>query len=112
MTPSTLYNFRVSARNKFGWGVPSNPSERTTTTASSGEQKIRISKARKFRQDATERSKDNTVEEEEEEEEFSYNQEDNPVEMAVTESHSDLYNFTAEISRFLRNCVFRFVTGS
>ncbi|KAG8195169.1 hypothetical protein JTE90_023344 [Oedothorax gibbosus] len=96
LLPSTFYQFRVKAFNKFGWGEPGFPTE-PLTTKPEGANKVKVSSRRKYQQEFTERTPDYVLEETEIPE-FDYEQEDNHV--PLTEGDAlDLYRIVSEMDR-------------
>ncbi|CAL1291285.1 unnamed protein product [Larinioides sclopetarius] len=57
LEPSTFYQFRVQAYNKFGWGEHGVPTEPISTKAE-GAPKVKVSPRRKYQQEFTERTPD------------------------------------------------------
>ncbi|XP_064466280.1 obscurin-like isoform X2 [Ornithodoros turicata] len=95
LKPSTSYEFRVSAKNQFGWSEVSIPSDPCTTEPEGSTQKIKISRAHKFQQDMAERGQEAGVGAENGTA-IDYSREDNPVQLA-TGGVQELYNFVSEV---------------
>lgn len=98
LEPETSYYFRITARNKFGWSEPSFLSEVAKTQSSSNAKKIKIPKARIYRQTVTESSGEVIVDDSPVIPDIDYNKELNPIPL-VQEEYNELYNFISEISR-------------
>ncbi|XP_013790502.2 obscurin-like [Limulus polyphemus] len=96
LSSSTIYHFRMAAKNRFGWSESSLPSEQTSTLAS-GAPKVKITKARKYRQEMTERGHEIEMNEFDVSD-LDYNIEQNPIPM-IDRDPMEMYNFVAEIAR-------------
>ncbi|GIY55923.1 hypothetical protein CDAR_566731 [Caerostris darwini] len=62
LEPTTFYQFRVQAYNKFGWGDKGLPTE-PVSTKPEGAPKVKVSPRRKYQQEFTERTPDYQLEE-------------------------------------------------
>ncbi|XP_076362329.1 protein Obscurin-like isoform X2 [Tachypleus tridentatus] len=93
---STTYHFRITAKNRFGWSESSLPSEQTSTLAL-GAPKVKITKARKYRQEMTERGHEIEMNEFDVSD-LDYSIEQNPVPM-IERDPMEMYNFVSEIAR-------------
>ncbi|UYV74146.1 SPEG [Cordylochernes scorpioides] len=98
LQPSTTYYFRITARNKFGWGEPSAASE-ICCTLEEGSPGMKVSKARKFQLDMIDRGQAVGPEiDEEEVPRLDYDVELNPIGLEEGDP-MELYNFISEVSR-------------
>ncbi|XP_035216758.1 obscurin-like isoform X2 [Stegodyphus dumicola] len=96
LSPSTYYQFRVKAYNKFGWGEAGIPTEPVSTKAE-GTEKVKVSPRRKYQQEFTERTPDYELKGSEIPE-LDYNRETNPVPL-VEGDPLDLYRIVSEMDR-------------
>ncbi|XP_067131065.1 obscurin-like isoform X2 [Centruroides vittatus] len=96
LTPSSTYYLRLAAKNRFGWGDYSQPSEPCNTLVT-GSPKVKISKARKYQQEMTERGQELFLDDLESTN-LDYSLEDNPIELTEGDP-LELYNFVSEVAR-------------
>lgn len=96
LSPSSTYYLRLAAKNRFGWGDYSQLSE-PFNTLTPGSPKIKISKARKYQQEMTERGQELFLDDLEATN-LDYSLEDNPIEL-VEGDPLELYNFVSEVAR-------------
>lgn len=96
LSPSTFYQFRVKAFNKFGWGPPGFPTE-PVSTKEEGASKVKVSPRRKYQQEFTERTPDYELAETEIPE-LDYSVEKNPIPL-IEGDPLDLYRIISEMDR-------------
>ena len=96
LNPGSGYQFRVAARNKFGWGDRSIPTKAIQTKVNSAP-KVQVSKAMKYLQQITE-SGHVVQDETESQSTMDYSMEKNPVDVKSSPVTDD-YTFIAEMAR-------------
>ena len=98
LEPNTSYYFRVTARNRFGWGAHSNPSEAAKTLSGDEAQRLQVPRAFVNRQTVTEDVGRVIIEDQMLIPCIDYSKELNPIPLLEGE-HGSLYEFLGEISR-------------
>ena len=96
LTPSTEYQFRIAARNKFGWGDRSIPTKAILTKATGTAPVITVNRAMKYLQQITESGR--VIESDDSGPALNYAAETEPVSIKSTPATDD-YTFIAEMSR-------------
>jgi len=103
LAPNSIYQFKVAARNAFGWGQPSiaTPAIRT---GQEGEKRIELSAAMQFQMELTESGINDQMKKlnAKSSRELDYNKEKEPVKLKTgdtAELQLSKYNFVSEMSR-------------